>query len=140
MIYVLFCNNGVGDKLLDIIGLSTYCLINNKKCEFILNDFIKDYNFGMKNYYDIKFFNFNDILVKNTYIENNNDEILLVSQKFNNNSKRYNSIALENKPGDYNIPTIILNNTKNIEYYYHGISYGPVNIYNISNIIQIFKC
>jgi len=125
---VLFCNNGIGDKLLDIIGLSTYSFITNKKCEFILNDFIKDYNFGMKNYYDVNFFNFNNIIVKNTYINNTNDEILLVSCKFNKNSKRYNSIALENKADDYNIPDVITNNKKNIEYYYHSISYSPVNI------------
>jgi len=125
---VLFCNNGIGDKLLDIIGLSTYSFITNKNCKFILNDFIKDYNFGMKNYYDIKFFNFNNIIVNNTYI-NNNDQILLVSSKFNKKSKRYNSIELENKADDYVIPDAILNNEKNIEYYYHSISYSPVNIY-----------
>jgi hypothetical protein len=124
---ILFCNNGIGDKLLDIIGLSVYSLIQNKECEFILNDFIKDYNFGMKNYYDIKYFNFNNIVVKNTYIHEKNNEILLVSSKFNKNSIKYNNIALENKPDDYIIPDIILNN-KNIEYYYHSISYSPVNI------------
>ena len=131
---VLFCNNGIGDKLLDIIGLSTYSFITNKKCEFILNDLIKDYNFGMKNYYNVNFFNFNNIIVKNTYINNDddndddNDEILLISSKFNKNSKKYNNVALENKAEDYIIPDIIINNEKNIEYYFHCISYSPVNI------------
>lgn len=127
---ILFCNNGIGDKLLDIIGLSTYSFITNQKCEFILNDFIKDYNFGMKNYYDIDFFIFNNIIIKNTYNNDNidNKEILLVSSKFNRNSKKYNNVSLENKPDDYIIPNIIINNENNIEYYFHAISYSPVNI------------
>ena len=133
MTFVLFCNNGIGDKLLDIIGFSTYCFISNKKSEFILNDFIKNYKFGMKNYYDIKYFNFNNIIVKNNYIKNNNDEIFFVSSKFNYNSERYDNKALENSPKDYVIPNIILDNINDIKYFYHSISYSPVNIYKDLN-------
>lgn len=149
MSYILFCNNGIGDKLLDIIGLSTYAFIKNKKCEFIFNDFIKEYNFGMKNYYDISFFNFNDIIIKNKYIKKNDkllvDEILLVSSKFNNNSKRYNSESLENKPDDYILPNIIIENPSKINYFYHCITYSPVNIninlndYSLEYISNIYK-
>jgi hypothetical protein len=133
MTFVLFCNNGIGDKLLDIIGFSTYCFLINKKNEFILNDFIKDYNFGMKNYYNTKFFNFNNIVVKNNYIKTYNNELLFVSSKFNKKSKKYNISALENKPDDYIIPDIIINNIENVEYYHTVISYSPVNIYKILN-------
>lgn len=133
MLYTLFCNNGLGDKLLDVIGIITYTKLIDCECKIIFNDFIKYYNFGSENFYDVKHFIIDNINIINNYQETEKDEILLVSSKFNINSLTYNNNILENKPTDYKIPLIIYKNEKQIEYFYHCITYSPLNIYNKLN-------
>lgn len=99
---ILFCNNGLGDKLLDVAGFSTYCLLKNINSSIVFNDIITYYNFGMENYYDINLINFNNINIVNKYndlqYKINDDDIVYLSEKFNKKNNNYNSNGIQYKP------------------------------------------
>ena len=141
---ILFCNNGIGDKLVDIIGFSTYCKIKNINYKIILNDIIKDYNFGMKNFYNSNLFNFEDIKVNNNYIDDD-IKVIIIPQKFNKNNKNYNIKGLENNPNDYILTDIIKKKDINKEYFWQTGTYNiPIiydklkNDYSLEYIVKIY--
>ena len=148
MNYILFVNNGLGDKLLDIIGFTTLCNIENLNYSISFNDISKKYLFGMENIYNIELIYFNNIKIYNNYIndiyiDDNKDKILLLDNKFN--SIDIDKKIYDNNPIDYNIPDIIKNKLYPIVYYTPVITFNPINIYEKFNkkyslkyIIDIF--
>mgnify|MGYP001173353884 CR=1 FL=1 len=129
---ILICNNGIGDKLVDLIGFNTLCKIQNIKFKIVFNDIIKEYKFGMKNYYDCNLFIFENMDVVNHYENNNEDEIIIMPQKFNKNHKKYGIKGLENQPGDYDIPVAIKEKV-------WGKYFWPTGTYNIPRIFRQLK-
>jgi hypothetical protein len=126
---ILFYNNGLCDKLLDVIGFSTYCLLKNINSSIVFNDIITYYNFGMENYYDINLINFNNINIVNKYndlqYKINDDDIVYLSEKFNKKNNNYNSNGIQYKPELYKIPNFIKEETNKIIYYDVVKSYIP---------------
>ena len=144
MNYMMFTNNGIGDKLLDLIGFTTYCNIKKLNYSIIFNDIFKKYLFGMENIYNIDLICFNNIKINNNYNHDNKDKILLLDNKFNSNDTD-KKIIYDNDPKDYNIPDIIKNKLYPIIYYTPVITFNPVNIfeklnkeYPLKNIMDIF--
>jgi len=71
MTYNLFIKpiNGLGDKIINILGAAVYAYYKKFDLKVFLNEKILFYRFGSSNFYDLSLFNFNDIKVYN-----NNDE------------------------------------------------------------------
>jgi len=61
--------NGVGDKLINVIGAGVYCYFKNYDFRTILNQDIYEYYFGSRNFYDLSLFDFNHIPVYNNIDE-----------------------------------------------------------------------
>jgi hypothetical protein len=57
--------NGIGDKLINVIGAAVYCFYKNYDLKVILNEQCLYYYFGSHNFYDLLLFNFNNIHVYN---------------------------------------------------------------------------
>jgi len=66
---VLKTINGLGDKLINVIGAGVYCYYKNYDFRAILNQDIYEYYFGSRNFYDLSLFKFNDIFVYNNINE-----------------------------------------------------------------------
>jgi len=142
MNHILFCTNGIGDKLLDVIGFTTYSHIKKINSEIILNDITKKYLFGMENIYNIELFNIDNIKISDNYSEDLSDKILFIDEKFSDISIKE---GIDNKKEDYSIPFVIKNKSYPIIYYTPVITFNPVNIfeklnreYSLNYIIKIF--
>jgi hypothetical protein len=146
---ILFCNNGLGDKLLDVAGFSTYSLLKNINNTIVFNDIIKYYDFGMENDYDINLFNFNGINIVNKHedlnYKINSNDIIYLSEKFNKKNNKYNSSGIQNKPESYKIPNFFKEEKNEIIYYDVVKSYIPTilcnefnNIYDLEHISKIY--
>jgi hypothetical protein len=131
MEYILFCSNGIGDKLMDIIGIVTYCNIKNYNYLIVLNDIIGDCGFGMNNnYYDIELFNFETLNICNSYQDNNKNKTIILGEKFNNTSDKYKTKKFETDPSSYKLNELINIKKYNIIYYNPVITYNPYGIYD----------
>ena len=93
MTYNLFIKpiNGLGDKIINILGAAVYSYYKNFALKVFLNENIMLYYFGSSNFYDLALFEFNSIK-----IYNNNDEY-----------KKYNLNQIENALLFINPDTIV---------------------------------
>jgi hypothetical protein len=73
--YLLFCCNGIGDKLLDIIGANVYSYLSNKDIKIILNNNIQQWSHGDAKYH-IDLFNFEDLNIVNTIQHYDSDKLI----------------------------------------------------------------
>jgi hypothetical protein len=78
--------NGLGDKIINVIGAAVYCHYKNFELKVFLNESILFYFFGSINFYDLSLFNFNSIHVDNTEVEykNKNADFLENAMQFIN--------------------------------------------------------
>jgi glycerophosphoryl diester phosphodiesterase len=67
--------NGLGDKIINLLGAAVYCHYKNYNLKTILNENILYYYFNSHNNYDLSLFNFNNISVYNETNEINPDDL-----------------------------------------------------------------
>lgn len=130
---ILFCNNGIGDKLIDLVGFNTLCKINNIESKTVLNDIISHCNFGMENYYDCNLFIFQNMDVVNHYEKSEQNEIIIMPQKFKTNIKLNSfSSIFDNDIDIYSIPDIV--KQQSVGKYFWGVA-----TFSIPKIYQELK-
>jgi hypothetical protein len=62
---ILIPFNGIGDKIITLIGASVYCYYKKYDLRIVMNENVLFYHFGGMNFYDLSLFDFNDIKVYN---------------------------------------------------------------------------
>ena len=67
--------NGLGDKIINLLGASVYCYYKNYNLKTVFNENILYYHFNSYNYYDLSLFNFNNISVYNETNEINPNDL-----------------------------------------------------------------
>ena len=65
--------NGLGDKIINVLGAAVYSHYKNFDLKIFLNEGILFYKFGSSNFYDLSLFNFNSINVYNNESEYKNE-------------------------------------------------------------------
>lgn len=131
---VIFCDNGLGDKLIDVIGFKTHCELTSQKYKIVLNDLVKHFDFGSENKYGVDLFNFSGINIEDTYTVDTDKQnpTFFLSQKFNDNISREMCSSGPDRTKHYIVPSYI-KVSDNIRYYWVGKDFTPLGIHLNSN-------
>lgn len=99
-------DNGLGDKLLDVIGFYIICKYLNYNPHIILNKYVNNYAWG-HNKYDPRLFKFTDIIITEqeceNYINSPNPSSSLCPYKVYTFINKYKMVSFEQISNDYNI-------------------------------------